>query len=78
MGDSYPSSEDDPHAGVVFWGLTLLFLLCCWCCCCGFRRFGIAGKTIALCAEDKEKEVTFEANEVSDRSDERWIHILMY
>lgn len=27
-------------------------------------RFGIAGKTIALCAEDKEKEVAFAANEV--------------
>ncbi|CBJ31951.1 conserved unknown protein [Ectocarpus siliculosus] len=27
-------------------------------------RYGIAGKTIALCSEDKEKEVTFEANEV--------------
>lgn len=27
-------------------------------------RFGIAGKTIALNADDKEKEVTFEANEV--------------
>ncbi|CAM9175858.1 unnamed protein product [Pylaiella littoralis] len=27
-------------------------------------RYGIAGKTIALCSEGKEKEVTFEANEV--------------
>eukprot|EP00904_Undaria_pinnatifida_P001487 jgi/Undpi1/11339/HiC_scaffold_30.g13636.m1 len=27
-------------------------------------RFGIAGKTVALCTEDKEKEVTFAANEV--------------
>ncbi|CAM9944032.1 unnamed protein product, partial [Ectocarpus fasciculatus] len=27
-------------------------------------RYGIAGKAIALCSEDKEKEVTFEANEV--------------
>lgn len=29
-----------------------------------FTRFGIAGKTIALSTEDKEKEVAFEANEV--------------
>lgn len=28
-------------------------------------RYGIAGKTIALCSEDREKEVAFEANEVN-------------
>ena len=27
-------------------------------------RFGIAGKAVALNSEDREKEVTFEANEV--------------
>lgn len=31
---------------------------------CDAGRYGIAGKTVALCSEDKEKEVTFEANEV--------------
>lgn len=29
-------------------------------------RFGLAGKTIALNSEEKEKEVTFEANEVRE------------
>lgn len=29
-------------------------------------RFGLGGKTIALNSEDKEKEVTFEANEVRE------------
>lgn len=30
----------------------------------GNSRFGLAGKTFALNSDEKEKEVTFEANEV--------------